>query len=74
MHLSKIKEVNMLYVSFEALSHEIIRGLPLIKYAPRGKGGSSLLFISIAYYMQKGGEGVKKACKNAYVINGRSQT
>ena len=24
----------------------------------------------IAYYMQKGGEGVQIACKNAYVING----
>ena len=32
---------------------------------------SSLLYISIAYYMQKGGEGVQKACKIAYVINGR---
>ena len=34
-------------------------------------GGSSLLYISIAYYMQKGGEGVQKSCKNAYVISGR---
>ena len=33
--------------------------------------GSDLPYISIAYYMQKGGEGVQKACKNAYVINGR---
>ena len=24
--------------------------------------------------MQKGGEGVQKACKNAYVINGRPHT
>ena len=29
------------------------RGLPLITYAARGRG-SSLLYISIAYYMQKG--------------------
>ena len=52
----------------------MIWGLPLITYAPRGRGGSSLLYISIAYYMQKGGgggEGVQKACKIAYVINGR---
>ena len=34
-------------------------------------GGSSLLYITIAYYMQKGGEGVQIACKDAYVINGR---
>ena len=49
------------------------RGLPLITYAPRGRGvGSSLLVlcVSIAYYMQKGG-GVQIACKIAYVINGR---
>ena len=26
-----------------------------------GEGGSSLLYISIAYYMQKGGEGVQRA-------------
>ena len=36
-----------------------------------GEGGSSLLYISIAFYMQKGGEGVQIACKIAYVINGR---
>ena len=34
-------------------------------------GGSNLLYISIAYYMQKWGQGVQIACKNAYVINGR---
>ena len=34
-----------------------------------GGGGSSLLYISIAYYMQKVGEGVQIACKIAYVIN-----
>ena len=32
---------------------------------------SNLLYIYIAYYMQKGGEGVQIACKIAYVINGR---
>ena len=39
----------------------------------RGRGGgvSSLLYIYIAYYMQKGGEGVQIACKTAYVLNGR---
>ena len=50
-----------------------IRGLPLSTYATGGEGGgvSSLLYISIAYYMQKGGEGVQIACKIAYVLNGR---
>ena len=39
-------------------------------YTPRGRGGgSSLLYISIAYNMQKGGEGVQIACKIAYVLN-----
>ena len=33
--------------------------------------GSSLLYISIAYYMQTGGGGVQKACNIAYVLNGR---
>ena len=33
--------------------------------------GSSLLYISIAYYMQKGGGWVQIACKFAYVLNGR---
>ena len=47
-------------------------GLPFSTYAPRGGvGGSSPLYISIAYYMQKGGEGVQIACKIAYVLNGR---
>ena len=33
-------------------------GLQFSTYAPRGKGGgSSLLYISIAYYMQRGGGG-----------------
>ena len=50
------------------------RGLPLITYTPRGReGGSSLLYISINHYMQKGGEGVQIACKTACVINGRPQ-
>ena len=49
----------------------MIGGLPLITYAPRGVGGSSLLYISIVYYMLKGGEGVQIACKIAYVLNGR---
>ena len=35
----------------------LLGGLPLIAYAPRGGGGSILLHISIAYYMQKGGRG-----------------
>ena len=52
-----------------------IRGLPLIMYAPRGRGGgSSLPYISIAYNMQKGGEGVQKVCKLMYVLNERPPT
>ena len=34
--------------------------------------GSSLLYISIAYYMQKRGGWVQIACKIAYILNGRS--
>ena len=49
----------------------IIRGLPFSTYAPRGRGGSSLLYISIAYYMQKGGDGVQITCEIEYVLNGR---
>ena len=33
--------------------------------------GSSLLYISIAYYMQKGAGWVHIACKIVYVLNGR---
>ena len=33
--------------------------------------GSSLLYISIAYNMQKGGGWVQIAYKNTYVLNGR---
>ena len=36
--------------------------------------GSSLLYISIAYYMQKGGGWVQIACQIAYVLNGRPHT
>ena len=38
-----------------------------------GEGGrcSSLLYISIEYYMQIGVEGVQIACKIAYILNGR---
>ena len=50
--------------------HGAHRGLPLSTYALMG-GGSSLLYISIAYYMQKGGGWVQIACKIAYLLNGR---
>ena len=41
-------------------------------YASRGRGGgSSLPFIYIAYFMQKGRKGVQIACKNANVLHGR---
>ena len=47
-------------------------GHPFSTYAPRGGWvGSSLLYIFIAYYMQKGGWWVQIACKIAYVLNGR---
>ena len=45
------------------------RALPFSTYAPRG--GSSLVYISIAYYR---GEGVQIACKIAYILNGRPQS
>ena len=48
---------------------------PSINYVrTKGEGGGGILYISIAYYMQKGGEGVQIACKIAYVINGRPPT
>ena len=50
----------------------LIRGPPFSTYAPRGGWvGSSLLYITIAYYMQKGGGWVQIARKIAYVLNGR---
>ena len=36
--------------------------------------GSSLLYFSIADYVQKGGGWVQIACKNAYVLNGGPRT
>ena len=53
------------------------RGLPISTYAPRETGwggGSSLPYISIAYYMKKGREGVQIARKIVYVLNGRPHT
>ena len=44
------------------MSAVYLRGLPF---------RSSLLYIFIAYYMQKGRKGVQIACKIAYVLNGR---
>ena len=38
------------------MQFELVWGLPFSTYAPKGRGGgrgSSLLYISIAYYMQK---------------------
>ena len=46
----------------------MLMGLP---FSLGGGGVSSLLYISIAYYMQKGGGWVQIACKIAYVLNGR---
>ena len=47
------------------------RGLPFSTHLGGG-GLSSLLYISIAYYMQKGGGWVQITCKIAYILNGRS--
>ena len=49
-------------VSKDSLYIYVIRGLPLIMYAP-GRGAASLLYISIAYYMQKEGGWVQIALK-----------
>ena len=47
------------------------RSVPFSMYLG-GRGGSSPLYISIAYYMQiGGGEGVQIACKSMYILNGR---
>ena len=47
------------------------RGLPLITYAPRGRGGVKPPIHFYCVLHAKRGEGVQKACTNAYVINGR---
>ena len=54
----------------------LYRGLPLITYAPRGRGGGQasytfLLSISCKKKKKGAGGGGLKASKNAYVINGR---
>ena len=68
--LSKCHHHMSLSVTF--LHVTCLRGLPFSMYTPRGGCmGSSLLYISIAYYMQKGGGWVMIACQNAYVLNGR---
>ena len=55
------------------------RGHPLSTYAPRGRGGSkktenmrTLLTDRLREKRTRGGEGVKKAGKSAYVLNGCS--
>ena len=56
-----------------------LRGHPLSTYAPRGRGGSkktenmrTLLTDRLREKRTRGGEGVKKAGKSAYVLNGCS--
>ena len=47
-------------------------GPPFSAYASRGGGvNPGLLYISVAYYMQKKGGWVQIACKIAYALNGR---
>ena len=55
------------------------RGLPLITSSPRGRGWGQAFCtfpLRITCKKKKGGgvEGVQKACKIAYVINGRPHT
>ena len=51
------------------------RGLPLITYAPRGRGGGQASYTFLLRITckkkKKGGGAVQIACKIAYVINGR---
>ena len=49
-----------------------IGGLPLITYAPRrrGGGGNSPIHFHCLLHAKRE-EGVQKACKTAYVLNGR---
>ena len=49
-----------------------VRGLPLITYAPRGRGGIRLPIHCVLH--AKRGDGVQIARKTAYVINGRPLT
>ena len=42
--------------------------LSVMMYTPRRRVGSSLLYISVGYYMEKLGGG-QIACKIAYVLN-----
>ena len=46
----------------------LLRGLPFSTYALGGWVGSSLPYISIAYYMLKRGRWVQIACKIAYIL------
>ena len=54
-----------------------LRGLPLITYAPRGRGGGEVkppIHFYCVLHAKWGGEGVQIACKIVYVINGRPLT
>ena len=60
-----------------SLSHLYYRGLPLITYAPRGRGGgdqASYTFLLRITCKKRGGGGFQIACKIAYIINGRPHT
>ena len=52
-------------------SNFIVWGLPLITYAPRGRGWVKPPIHFYCVLHAKRGEGVQVACKIAYVINGR---
>ena len=70
--INHFKIVLIVFLIYPLFIVRHIRGLPFSTYASRGGWvWSSLLYISIAYYMQKGGGWVQIACKIAYVLNGR---
>ena len=54
--------------------HNSLGAFHLVRTHLGGWVGSSLLFLSIAYYMQTGGGWVQIACTIAYVLNGRPPT
>ena len=69
-----LPQFHLAFSSVLSLLHtKALRGLPFSTYTPKvdGWGQSSLLYISMAYYMQKVVGSVQIACKIAYVLNVR---
>ena len=62
--------ISMTSVCPICLNEEEVGGLPLITYAPRGRGGvKPPIHFYCLLHAKRGG--VQKACKNAYVIKRR---